>query len=385
MSNNGWPLVPFGELMRPNKRPYQLGPTEDANLVGMRLYGLGPFHREFKAASKIQKKSHFVIRENDVIYNKLFAWKGTFGIVPPELDGMFVSDKFPTYELDTSRVDRDYLRWYFRCPPLWEQAREMSTGSAALSKLTLNPPRFLDLTIPLPSPDEQRRIVARIDRLAAKIDEANEMNRRIDVEIAALSASLHFSISKDRRVPMNSLIELSEDRVPVEPSLSYPQVGIRGFGGGLFGKPPLSGGDTTYRHFNRLSGKMLVLSQVKGWDGAIGVCPQELAGFFASPEYRTFQCIEATCDPEYLDMVVRAPWFRAYLQEATHGQGARRERTRPEQFLELVLPMPELEDQKRAARVISKLKSMQPLKSHVSAARSAMLPSILDRAFKGAL
>jgi type I restriction enzyme S subunit len=201
---------------------------------------------------------------------------------------MFVSDKFPTYELDTSRVDRDYLRWYFRCPPLWEQAREMSTGSAALSKLTLNPPRFLDLTIPLPSPDEQRRIVARIDRLAAKIDEANEMNRRIDVEIAALSASLHFSISKDRRVPMNSLIELSEDRVPVEPSLSYPQVGIRGFGGGLFGKPPLSGGNTTYRHFNRLSGKMLVLSQVKGWEGAIGVCPQELAGFFASPEYRTW-------------------------------------------------------------------------------------------------
>jgi type I restriction enzyme S subunit len=49
-----------------------------------------------KTALRIAKKSHFVIRAGDVIYNKLFSWKGTFGIVPPELDGMFVSDKFPT-------------------------------------------------------------------------------------------------------------------------------------------------------------------------------------------------------------------------------------------------------------------------------------------------
>ena len=100
--------------MRPNSRPYNLAPDQDANLVGMRLYGFGPFHRELKSAIQIRKKSHFQIRSGDIIYNKLFAWKGTFGIVPPELDGMFVSDKFPTYELDRSRVDERYLAWFFR-------------------------------------------------------------------------------------------------------------------------------------------------------------------------------------------------------------------------------------------------------------------------------
>src|SRR6266487_3374104 len=158
--SNMWPRVKFGEFLRPNSRPYTLGPGEDANLVGMRLYGAGPFHRELKPAMQIAKKSHFVIRVGDVIYNKLFAWKGTFGIVPQALDGMFVSDKFPTYELDRSRVDEDFLRLYFRCPPLWEEARAMSTGSAALSKLTLNPPKFLLLTMPLPPVAEQRLIVA---------------------------------------------------------------------------------------------------------------------------------------------------------------------------------------------------------------------------------
>jgi type I restriction enzyme S subunit len=105
----------------------------------MRWYGEGPFHRELKPAMRIAKKSHFVIRKGDVIYNKLFAWKGSFGVVPSELDGMFVSDKFPTYELDPRQVDENYLRWYFRDPRLWEQAKTLSTGSAAISKLTLTP------------------------------------------------------------------------------------------------------------------------------------------------------------------------------------------------------------------------------------------------------
>lgn len=163
---SGWPMVKFGEVLTPNRRPYLLGDDEDANLVGMRLYALGPFHRELKPAGQIRKKSHFVIREGDVIYNKLFAWKGTFGIVPPELDGMFVSDKFPTYALDDTRVDPSYLRWYFRYPEIWEQARRLSTGSAALSKLTLNPPRFLDLTMPIPPIEEQRRVVEKLNRLS---------------------------------------------------------------------------------------------------------------------------------------------------------------------------------------------------------------------------
>lgn len=170
--STGWTRELFEEFLRPNSRPYTLAADEDANLVGMRLYGGGPFHRELKPATRIAKKSHFVIKTGDVVYNKLFAWKGTFGIVPQDLDGMFVSDKFPTYELDRSKVDEVYLRWYFRYAPLWEEARRMSTGSAALSKLTLNPRKFLLLTIPLPPLPEQQRIAEMLNGLSAELDAA---------------------------------------------------------------------------------------------------------------------------------------------------------------------------------------------------------------------
>lgn len=178
--------VRFGDVMVPNRRPYTLGPTEDADLVGMRWYGEGPFHRELKPAEKIRKKSHFRIRAGDVIYNKLFAWKGAFGVVPPELDGMFVSDKFPTYELDRSRVDDPYLRWFFRHPGVWEEAREMSTGSAAVSKLTLNPPKFLELGLPLPSLAKQKLIVAQIEAVAEKLQRATLLHRESAKRIEVL-------------------------------------------------------------------------------------------------------------------------------------------------------------------------------------------------------
>ena len=183
---NDAPTVAFGQLLSPNRRPYTLASDEDADLVGMRLYGLGPFHRELKPAEMIRKKTHFVIREGDVIYNKLFAWKGTFGIVPPELDGMLVSDKFPTYELDSSRVSPEYLRWCFRLPSLWEQARRLSVGSAALSKLTLNPPRFLELEIPLPPLAKQQHVAETLDRLHGGVQQLARLHDLMAQQIAAL-------------------------------------------------------------------------------------------------------------------------------------------------------------------------------------------------------
>ena len=86
----------------------------------------------------------------------------------------------------------------------------MSTGSAALSKLTLNPPKFLDLTIPLPALDEQRRTAKKLDILASKHGEAKSLNDTSSGRFEAYFLSLLDTVfhSLEEQWAMKALIDL---------------------------------------------------------------------------------------------------------------------------------------------------------------------------------
>ncbi|MDD4061148.1 MAG: restriction endonuclease subunit S, partial [Kiritimatiellae bacterium] len=76
-----------------------------------------------------------------------------------------------------------------------------------------------------------------------------------------------------RKVPLADVLYLDIDAVPVNSDESYPFAGVYGFGRGLFKRDSLKGSDTTYSHFHRLHEGQLVMSQPKGWEGAITVVP----------------------------------------------------------------------------------------------------------------
>jgi type I restriction enzyme S subunit len=115
-----------------------------------------------------------------------------------------VSDKFPTYRLYQDRADINYVEWFFKTEHVANQAQRLSKGAAAISKLTLNPPQFWELEIPLPPLAEQRRTAAKIQRLVAKIDEAREEGQLSYQEGAALLGS-----------GLNRLAELFPERSPL--------------------------------------------------------------------------------------------------------------------------------------------------------------------------
>jgi type I restriction enzyme S subunit len=125
-----------------------------------------------------------------------------------------------------------------------------------------------------------------------------------------------------------------------------------------------------------------VLSQVKGWEGAVAVTPPDLAGYFVSPEYRTFCCKLDRCLPEYLAALVPTEFFWGRLKDVV---GARRERTRPEHFLQLPFSMPSIADQRKAIKLFAAIRSVQNLQAETATELDAMLPAILDKAFKGEL
>jgi type I restriction enzyme, S subunit len=395
-----WPIVRFGDILVSNKRPYQLGETEDANLVGMRLYGVGPFHRERKPAIQIRKKSHFVIKGGDVIYNKLFAWKGTFGVVPPELDGMFVSDKFPTYEADLRRVDLDYLKWYFRYPAVWDQAKNLSKGAAALSKLTLNPSDFPKLLIPLPPHDEQRRIVAKIEALAAKIEEAKRLRKAVEREQKAISTSAISTI----------LEELSYSGRLEDMLLGPPRNGWSPRCDGLdTGTQILSLGALT--GFWYRSDQCKWTSESTNPDAHYWLKPgdllisrsntPELVGHAAIYNGIPSPCIypdllmllrldKERCDSRFAHYVLQTRIVREFIK--THAKGTSPTMKKISQGIVIRIPFPTSCPKQQQIEVVNRLDairiSLQDAgKTQEQSAKKldALLPAILDRAFKGEL
>lgn len=378
-----WPLVPLGEVASPIERPEVPVPGKPYRQVGVRLWGEGAYERELLDGSETKYKTLSRVEANDIIVNKIWARNGSVAVVPENLEGGYVSGEFPTFTPTSQKLEPRWFHWLTKRPSFWDQCDEKSRGTSGKNRI--KPERFLEIEIPLPPLVEQRRIVTRIESLAAKIEEARGLRRQISVEVAALVTSVHAKLSGSRTKKLCEILKLDEDQVSVSAVEQYPQIGIKSFGGGLFTKSAVAGAQTTYRSFNRLYEGALVLSQVKAWEGAVAVCERELTGWFVSPEYRTFRCISGEALPGYLSTLVRTEWFWSKLSHATRGVGARRERTRPEQFLAIELPMPTVEQQEKGQVVFAKLDTLKPLQFEIAAELAALLPSILDKAFKGEL
>ncbi len=181
-----WPTVALGEVLTPISRPVLVIPTQLYPLLGMHWYAEGLYIKDRKLGAQIQADTLYEVREGDFVYNRLFAWKGSFGVADAEVDGCFVSNEFPCFQADRSRIHPAFLHYYFSQAKVWEFVESQSSGSTPTSRLRLKEPQFLALEIPLPPLDEQRRIVARIEALAARIEQARGLRREALVETEAL-------------------------------------------------------------------------------------------------------------------------------------------------------------------------------------------------------
>jgi type I restriction enzyme, S subunit len=375
------PLVQLGRFIKKRTEFVTIDDLIKYRRTRVQLHGKGIVHRDELFGSEIKTKQQQVLRQGELLIAEIDAKVGGFGIVPAELEGAIVSSHYFVFEINEQYCLREWLEWFIRSGLLEDQvAAQGSTNYAAI-----RPSHVLEYTIPLPPIPDQQRIVARIEVLARLVEEAQLLKDQVLVATTNLISSLHTSWAKRHTVNLSNIIRLDEDRVQIMSGQAYPQVGVKGFGEGLFAKEAVRGEETTYRFFNRLYDGAIVLSQVKGWEGAIAVCPPALAGRFVSPEYRTFRCIPDQALPRYLSTLFETPWFWNQLKSLTRGVGGRRERIRPEVFLRLELPMPTLDKQRGALDVFEKLRSLRPMHRTAQLEVVALMPSILAKAFAAEL
>jgi type I restriction enzyme S subunit len=113
--------------------------------------------------------------------------------VHPNLDGAAVSGDFPLFDINPERLEQKFLEWKSKTGEFVDLCRSVSEGTT--NRVRLKEDRFLRLEFSLPPLPEQRRIVARIEALAAKIEEARTAKRDIEKKARGMINSVHLQIS----------------------------------------------------------------------------------------------------------------------------------------------------------------------------------------------
>ena len=380
-------MVPLEELLTPVNRPEAVGADKTYRILGAHWYAQGLYIKDITTGAGIQAKSLCRVEEGDFVYNRLFAWKGSFALATKENHGCYVSNEFPCFAVNRSRLDGRFLWRFFSRSSAWDEALSESTGGTPTSRNRLKENKFLAFKIPLPPLDEQRRIVARIEQLAAKIQETRHTQIDVIERCDALCRSMIFGKSNDGAVPttMGTIVKLREPDIDVQREGIYPFAGVYCFGKGVFSGATKFGMEFEYSRLTRLRAGDFIYPKLMAWEGALGVVPPECDGLVVSPEFPVFEIDQSQVLPETLDVYFRTPSVWPLLAEISTGTNVRRRRLHPSSFLRFEMPLPKLDTQLKLREVKRRVDALKKLQAETAAELDALLPSILDRALRGEL
>jgi type I restriction enzyme, S subunit len=179
-------VVKFGKFLRRVDRFENRDDFKDYSFAGTYSFARGIFVGAIRSGSSFALPKVQRIKEGDFVYCKIMAWEGAFGIVPRDADDCVLSGAFVVYEIDRSQIEPRFLEYFFRIRQNWNSIGSQSMGTN-VRRRSLHPSQFENSEILLPPIEEQRRIVARIEELSAKIEEARRLRGQCFEEADALA------------------------------------------------------------------------------------------------------------------------------------------------------------------------------------------------------
>jgi type I restriction enzyme S subunit len=370
--------------------------------IGVRLWGEGAYERQSLDGSETKYSFLSRVETDDVIVNKIWARNGSVAVVPPHLAGCYASGEFPLFRPDATALSPRWFQWLTKTADFWNQCDEQSRGTSGKNRI--RPEQFLHVAIPLPPLVEQRRITARIEELAARSGEVRALRQQAVDEAEALVAShlnrvfgdyyrgVRGTLSAPRWDRLDALVDDVADGPHVTPT--YVQEGVPfitvlnitsgriRFGDNKFITPQ---DHALFQRRAKAEPGDVLLSK----DGTIGIpCfvdTDREFGFFVS--VALIKPTRTSLDGEFLAWAIRAPYLQTQILRRSRGDMIRHLVLR--EIRDLTVPVPSLPEQRRVvdelAMLQARVDTLKRLQSKSGAELDALLPSILDKAFKGEL
>jgi type I restriction enzyme S subunit len=385
MSNSSWPIVPLSDLLTQSEDKVVVEADKEYANFGIYGFGRGLFEKTPISGATSSAGSLYRAKANQFVYSRLFAFEGAYGLVPNEFNGYFVSNEFPLFNCEEKRLHPEFLGWYFRQPPIWQSIALMTTGMGS-RRQRVKPEALLSYRIPLPPLVAQIRILQKLNFIQSKISEIRVAHAAADrLSLAQMRSVMKEITDKAKLARMDSIAPVIRRPVTPESGKSYPELGVRSFGKGTFHKPSLDYISIGTKKLYRIEPGDLIFSNVFAWEGAVAVAKPADEGRVGSHRFITCLPKDGVVTSEFLCFYFLTPEGMAKIGEASPG-GAGRNRTLGLAKLEKIeVPVPPFVDQIRFGALLKKMTYIDTESVKAKSAIDAMLPSVLDRAFRGEL
>ncbi len=389
------PRMPLKLAVRPIERLEVPEVDKIYRQVGVKLWGEGAYERETITGSQTKYSVLSQVKTNDIIVNKIWARNGSVAVISSNLDGCYVSGEFPTFEPIEGKLHPRWFHWLTKTHDFWEQCDEQSRGTSGKNRI--RPEKFLEVQIPLPPLDEQRRIVARIEELAAKIEEARGLRREAEETSNMLlekafnkirEEMLKSSFPKDK---IGNVTTITSGGTPSRTALSYWNGDI----------PWIKTGELLdadiYQAEEHISAEGLENSSAK-------LFPADtiLVALYGQGQTRgrtgrlmieaaTNQaCCAILPQKDILEPRFVQYWLRSlYTQMRENAFGGAQPNWNGQTIKNIEIALPPLDEQRRIVAHLDALQAqidrLKREQAEAAAELDKLLPSILDKAFKGEL
>jgi type I restriction enzyme S subunit len=395
--SKAWPTLSLGELLRLERRKVKVEAEKLYQEIGIYCFGRGIFHKPPRTGFEVGDKDLFLMKKGDFIPQVTFAWEGALAIVSAAEDGMYGSTRYPTFRVDESRCEPQFLLNYFRTEEGLQQLVKICPGSAGRNRV-LSIKRIPEVLVPLPPLADQRRVVARIEELAAQIQDARTLRQQAADETNALVHSTTNILAYEPRWEKKRLPEVAEinpsrkgnvhvaasDKVSFVPMKAVDDITGKIVWPTVREFHEVAKGYTWFENGDVIFARITPCMQ----NGKAALAQNLLSGVgFGSTEFHVIRAGREVC-AEWIYHLVRHKAFR--VDAAEHFKGTAGQQRVPQSFLEQkLIPVPPLSEQRRIVAELDALQaevdSVKRLQAETAADLDALLPSILDRAFKGEL
>jgi type I restriction enzyme S subunit len=404
MSDKSFPLLPLGDILTPISRPESVDPEKIYRILGAHWYAEGLYIKDIKSGSQIQADKVYRVEQGDFVYNRLFAWKGSFAVATAKDNNCYVSNEFPSFTINRDKVNTQYLQRYFCRASAWDEALGLSSGGTPTSRNRLKEDKLLSMRIPLPPLEEQQRIVARIEGLAAKIEEARGLRREavVETEVVLQAARRKFvgEVPFSDWLPLKTFIAeiengwspACENRPAIDDEWGVLKLGAVSFGSYNESEnkalPPMLEPKVEYEV--QVGDFLMSRANTTSLVGACVLVEQTRPKLMLSDKIFRFIFRDLPhINRHYLEHVFKSPALRSQIENGATGTSQTMKNISKEKVLNLLIPPHNSAEQQRIVSYLDALQSqldiLKRTQSETSAELDALLPSILDKAFKGEL